>query len=150
MHFQTRSLRKIWLLLIITIPFAYYCSKFLSAIPPPLSAPIPSTLSPSPYKVIEMNDRVPSFKLVTFNGLKPHVDGDRAQATVINSLELPTKCNQDPSLIVVDIGAYLGNHTLYLKKQEIVKYSFMRGTKDYCKNHLSLSCVTYNNEDQMV
>ncbi|CAF1606296.1 unnamed protein product [Rotaria sordida] len=67
------------------------------------------TLPPSRYKMIEMNDRVPTFKMATIDGRKPYADGDQAQATVINSLELVKKCKQDPSLIVVDIGAFLDN-----------------------------------------
>ncbi|CAF0868001.1 unnamed protein product [Rotaria sordida] len=71
------------------------------------------TLPPSRYKMIEMNDRVPTFKMATIDGRKPYADGDQAQATVINSLELVKKCKQDPSLIVVDIGAFLGDFGLY-------------------------------------
>jgi hypothetical protein len=68
-----------------------------------------------------MDDRIPSFKLATINGRKPYADGDRAQATVVDSLQLVNKCKQDRSLIVVDVGAYLGSHILYLKKREIIK-----------------------------
>ncbi|CAF1243988.1 unnamed protein product [Rotaria sordida] len=60
-----------------------------------------------------MNDRVPSFKLATYNGHLPYADGDRAQKTVVNSLQLMKKCAQDPSLIVVDIGAFVGEFGLY-------------------------------------
>ena len=63
------------------------------------------------YKVIEMNDRQPVYKLVTLDGGKPYADGDRAQGTVVEYLQLVQKCREDPSLIVVDIGAYIGeNH----------------------------------------
>ncbi|CAF4079314.1 unnamed protein product, partial [Adineta steineri] len=54
-----------------------------------------------------MNDRLPSFKLATLYGEKPYADGDRAQATVVQSLQLVNKCKQDPSLIVVDVGGFL-------------------------------------------
>jgi hypothetical protein len=59
-------------------------------------------------KVVTMNDRVPSYKLATLDGEKPYADGDRAQATVINHLQLAQMCKRDPSLVVVDIGAFLG------------------------------------------
>lgn len=63
------------------------------------------------YKVIAMNDRQPVYKLVTLDGRKPYADGDHAQGTVVKYLQLANKCREDPSLIVVDIGAYLGeNH----------------------------------------
>jgi len=80
-----------------------------------------STLPPSEYIAVEMNDRVPSFKLATIAGRKPYADVDRAQATVVDSLQLVNKCKQDQSLTVVDVGAYLGSHTLYLKKRGIIK-----------------------------
>ncbi|CAF1242300.1 unnamed protein product [Rotaria sordida] len=60
-----------------------------------------------------MNDRQPYYKLVTLNGQKPYADGDRAQATVIKHLQLVKTCKKDPSLIVVDVGAYLGDFGLY-------------------------------------
>ena len=62
------------------------------------------------YKVIDMNDRKPSYLLATFNGKKPYADGDRAQATVVEHLRLVDNCKRDPSLIVVDVGAFLGNN----------------------------------------
>jgi len=83
--------------------------------------PVFVTLPPSKYKVVEMNDRIPFFKLATTNGHKPYADGDRAQATIIGSLQLANKCKQDPSLIVVDVGGFLGTDTLYLQKHEITK-----------------------------
>jgi hypothetical protein len=55
-----------------------------------------------------MNDRKPSYNLATLNGRKPYADGDRAQATVVEHLQLVKDCKKDPSLIVVDVGAYLG------------------------------------------
>ncbi len=69
-----------------------------------------------------MNDREPSYKLVTLNGRKPYADGDRAQATVVKHLQLLNKCTKDPSLIVIDIGAYLGNLYKYYHKKKIKEY----------------------------
>ena len=63
-----------------------------------------------------MNDRQPSFKLVTQDGNKPYADGDRAQAKIVDSLQLKDKCRRDPSLIVVDVGAFLGNHRCSTKE----------------------------------
>ncbi|CAF1213528.1 unnamed protein product [Rotaria sp. Silwood1] len=72
-----------------------------------------TTLAPSQYKVVEMNDRVPSFKLATYNGQPPYAEGDRAQTAIVNSLQLMKRCAQDPSLIVVDVGAFVGEFGLY-------------------------------------
>lgn len=72
------------------------------------STTIDFTLPLEQYKVVEMNDRVPSFKLASVSSEKPYADGDRAQATVVNSLQLVNRCKQDPSLIVVDVGGFLG------------------------------------------
>jgi hypothetical protein len=116
-----RNLLKIWLPFILVVPLVYYYSAVLSSIRQTLSTPGSYTLPPSQYKVVEMNDRVPSFKLATIDGHKPYADGDRAQATVINSLQLVSKCKQDPSLIVVDVGGFLGSYIFYLKKHEINK-----------------------------
>ncbi|CAF0712218.1 unnamed protein product [Adineta steineri] len=60
-----------------------------------------------------MNDRLPSFKLATIDADKPYADGDLSQATVVNSLHLVNRCKQDPSLIVVDVGALFGEFGLY-------------------------------------
>ncbi|CAF0963586.1 unnamed protein product [Rotaria sp. Silwood1] len=60
-----------------------------------------------------MNDRKPYYKLVTLDGKKPYADGDRAQAAVVEHLQLIKTCKEDPSLIVVDVGAYVGDFGLY-------------------------------------
>ena len=93
--------------------YYYYHNYYrVRAMPSPLtSTPLPTefvTLPPSEYKVVEMNGRKPFFKLATTGGQKPYADGDRAQETVVNSLKLADQCQRDPSLIVVDIGAFLG------------------------------------------
>ncbi len=118
-----RNLLKIWLPVILIILFVHYCyySTFSSPFRLTSLASVSFILPPSEYEVVEMDDRIPSFKLATINGRKPYADGDRAQATVVDSLQLVNKCKQDRSLIVVDVGAYLGSHTLYLKKREIIK-----------------------------
>ena len=115
-----------------------------STVSPSTSTVSPSTLTTPPlqYKVAEMNDRLPTFKLATSTGDKPYADGDRAQATVVNWLELPKKCKQDPSLIVVDIGAFYGNifsYYIFHWKYEIIHNIFL-------KNHRELSnaCVSWS------
>jgi hypothetical protein len=94
---------------------------FLLSVQSNVIVPVLVTLPPSQYKIVEMNDRVPSFKLATIDGQKPYADGDRAQATIVDSLQLVNKCQQDPSLIVVDVGGFLGNYISYLNKQKIIK-----------------------------
>ena len=77
----------------------------------PASTPIIDLIVKSPtltYKVIVMDDRQPFYKLATVNGKKPEVNGDRAQGTVVKHLQLVERCRRDPSLIVVDVGAFLG------------------------------------------
>ena len=102
------SIVKIWLSLSIMIGFIYfYYARYSLSQPESL---FESTLSSSRHKVVEMNDRQPSFKLATQDGNKPYADGDRAQAKVVDSLKLKDKCRRDPSLVVVDVGAFLGNH----------------------------------------
>ncbi len=105
-------------ILVLGFGLYYYSSIVLSPILTLLGSQ-PFSLPPSKYKLVEMNDRLPSFKLATIHGEKPYADGDRAQATVIHSLQLVDKCKQDPSLIVVDVGALLGTHSFYLNKYMI-------------------------------
>ncbi|CAF3926151.1 unnamed protein product, partial [Rotaria sordida] len=63
-------------------------SSTASSSPSPSLTLMSSTLPPTQYKVVEMNDRVPSFKLATNSGKPPYADGDRAQTAIINSLQL--------------------------------------------------------------
>ncbi|CAF1096902.1 unnamed protein product [Rotaria sordida] len=66
-------------------------SSTASSSPSPSLTLMSSTLPPTQYKVVEMNDRVPSFKLATNSGKPPYADGDRAQTAIINSLQLVEK-----------------------------------------------------------
>ena len=68
------------------------------------------TLPPSKYKLVEMNDTLPFFKLATIEGHKPHADGDRAQQRIMKNLRLQDKCRRDPSILVADVGAFLGKY----------------------------------------
>ncbi|UJR32301.1 hypothetical protein I4U23_019765 [Adineta vaga] len=63
--------------------------------------------------VIEMDNRIPTYKLATQSGNKPYADGDRAQAKVLEEIHLYETCQRDPSTIVVDVGAFLGDFGLY-------------------------------------
>ena len=97
------KLRLILLIVIIVIILVYYYTS---------SSSIESTVyksSTTIYKIIKINDRRPGYRLATLNGRKPYADGDRAQATVVKHLKLMERCSKDPSLIVVDVGAYIGN-----------------------------------------
>ena len=71
-----------------------------------------TTLPSISYRMIQMDNRIPFYKLASDGPGKPYADGDRAQATVINYLNLVKSCKSDPSLIVVDVGALLGNDTI--------------------------------------
>lgn len=84
----------------------------------------PRKISSTNVQFVEMNDRQPIFRLATLNGRKPWADGDRAQGTVIDSIRLNEKCQRDPSLIVVDIGAFLGDFGLYAAACQCQVYFF--------------------------
>jgi len=56
--------------------------------------------------VVNMNDRIPSYKLATRNGSKPYTNG--ARTTLLDILHLHDKCQQNSSTTVVDVGANLG------------------------------------------
>ncbi len=64
-------------------------------------------------KIVEINDRQPSFKMHIYEGYEIASDRNRAQAKLLNSIKLYDKCQQNPKLIVVDIGASLGQFGLY-------------------------------------
>ncbi|CAF1350256.1 unnamed protein product [Adineta ricciae] len=108
-------------LLALTLAISFACYYFHSLLLTTQSSKIPISIltasafkfQPSKYKVVTMDDRVPFYKLATIDGNKPYADGDRAQATIFHSLQLTQKCKQDPSLIVVDIGGFLGDFGLY-------------------------------------
>jgi hypothetical protein len=100
------KLRIFALIFLLGIGFVYYYHSTISI----QIAPTFVTLPPSAYKTVKMDDREPTYKLATIDGKKPYADGDRAQATVVKHLQLLENCKRDPSLIVVDIGAFLGNH----------------------------------------
>ena len=111
MQIVMSNLRRIAALFVLVTPFVFFYSwTLLSSIRRTTPVPVLYTLPPTHYKVVELNDRVPSIKLATDDGNKPYADGDRAQIAIIDSLKLVNKCKQDPSLIVVDIGGFLGNY----------------------------------------
>ncbi len=105
---------------ILVLGFGLYYYSLIVPSPILTSFGTQSTSLPTlKYKLVEMNDRLPFFKLASNYHRTPYADGDRAQATVIRSLQLVDKCKQDPSLIVVDVGALLGTHSSYFNKHMI-------------------------------
>ncbi|CAF1210529.1 unnamed protein product [Rotaria sordida] len=60
-------------------------------------------------KIFEINDRLPTYKLVTYQGYEFPLKRNRAQTVLINHLKLHEKCQQNPNTTVFDIGASLGN-----------------------------------------
>jgi hypothetical protein len=59
-------------------------------------------------KIIEINDRQPSFQLYIYDGYEVALNRNRAQAKLLDNLKLHDKCQQNPKTIVVDVGASLG------------------------------------------
>ncbi|CAF0795604.1 unnamed protein product [Adineta ricciae] len=100
-------------ILLLTLTIGMICAYYYMTVD---STEILFTIYKTPdlsYKVINMNDRTPAYRLATLNGRRPYADGDRAQATVVEHLRLLERCQRDPSLVVVDVGAYLGDFGLY-------------------------------------
>lgn len=64
-------------------------------------------------KIVEINDRQPSFKLYIYDGYEINLDRNRAQAKLLDNIKLHDKCQQEPKTIIVDIGASLGQFGLY-------------------------------------
>ncbi|CAF1208379.1 unnamed protein product [Rotaria sordida] len=64
-------------------------------------------------KIFEINDRLPTYKLVTYQGYEFPLKRNRAQTVLINHLKLQEKCQQNPNTTVFDIGASLGEFGLY-------------------------------------
>ncbi|CAF1401864.1 unnamed protein product [Adineta steineri] len=74
--------------------------------------------------VIEMNDRVPTFKLATKSGEKPASESDQGLNQLYEELHLQETCQRDSSTIVVDVGASLGNFGLYAAACGCTVYMF--------------------------
>ena len=64
-------------------------------------------------KLIEINDRQPSYKLYIYDGYEIPSDRNRAQAKLLDNIKLHDKCQQNPKSLVVDVGASLGQFGLY-------------------------------------
>lgn len=62
----------------------------------------------APDIIVDMDDRVPSYRLATRDGVKPYVSGNVAQAKLLEDLLLYETCQKNPSTTVVDVGSYLG------------------------------------------
>ena len=54
----------------------------------------------------------PPFYVASHEEGPPFVDGDMAQSTILEQLDLWARCREDPSLLVVDVGGYLGDFGL--------------------------------------
>ncbi|CAF3633446.1 unnamed protein product, partial [Rotaria sp. Silwood2] len=61
-------------------------------------------------KIYEINDRQPTYKLVTYEGYEFPLKRNRAQTILINQLNLYEKCQKYPNTTIFDIGASLGNY----------------------------------------
>ena len=64
-------------------------------------------------KLVEINDRQPSFKMYIYEGYEISNDRHRAQAKLLDNIKLHDKCQQNPNYLVVDVGASLGQFGLY-------------------------------------
>ncbi|CAF0759744.1 unnamed protein product [Adineta ricciae] len=74
--------------------------------------------------VFDMDNREPAFKLVTRTGDKPPIDSDRAYGKILDELHLQETCQQDPSTVVIDVGAGLGTFGLYAAACGCTVYMF--------------------------
>ncbi len=64
-------------------------------------------------KLVEINDRQPSFKMYIYEGYNISSDRNHAQMKLLDNIKLHDKCQQNSKLIVIDIGASLGQFGLY-------------------------------------
>lgn len=62
--------------------------------------------------VFDIDHRVPMFKLVSKTEEKPSIESDRAYGKILDELHLQETCQQDPSTVVIDVGAGLGKRIL--------------------------------------
>jgi hypothetical protein len=66
-----------------------------------------TTTTTTPFEiVIDITDRIPSYKLATRDGRKPRTDAARDK--LIDVVHLYDVCDHNSSNIVVDVGANLG------------------------------------------
>ena len=74
------------------------------------SAPVLRSLK---EKIVEINDRQPSFRLYAYEGYESNAPRHRAQAKLLDDVKLYDRCQQNPRLLVVDIGASVGQFGFY-------------------------------------
>ncbi|UJR32299.1 hypothetical protein I4U23_019763 [Adineta vaga] len=74
--------------------------------------------------VIDVYDRTPPYRVATKNGETPYPEGYRVQAKLLDELRLYEICQRDPSTIVVDVGAYLGDFGMYAAACGCTVYMF--------------------------
>ena len=73
----------------------------------------PTSATKFAEKIVEINDRQPSFKMYIYDGYEISSDRNHAQAKLLDSIKLYDKCQQNPKFLVVDVGASLGQFGLY-------------------------------------
>lgn len=59
-------------------------------------------------KIIEINDREPTYKLATYEGYEFPLERNRAQTELFNYLKLKQICQTNPNTTLIDVGASLG------------------------------------------
>ncbi|CAF0749608.1 unnamed protein product [Rotaria sordida] len=83
------------------------------------------TTTTTPFEiVVDMDDRTPLYQLATRNGSKPFTGGARTKLFEI--VRLHDTCRTNTSLIVVDVGANLGDFGLYAAACNCSVYMFER------------------------
>lgn len=75
-------------------------------------------------KIMDINDRQPSYKLYIYEGYDVTNSRYRAQAKLVDRLKLHDKCQQNPGTIVVDVGASLGSISI-ARRVFILQRSFI-------------------------
>lgn len=64
-------------------------------------------------KILLINDREPSYKLVTYEGYQFPLERNRAQTELLSSLKLKEKCSNETNTTILDVGASLGEFAFY-------------------------------------
>ncbi|CAF1205781.1 unnamed protein product [Adineta steineri] len=82
------------------------------------------TTTPVPEVVINVKHRIIPYKLALRADDRPFVEPDHAQDKLLKDLQLYETCKRDPSTIVVDVGAHLGDFGLYAAACGCTVYMF--------------------------
>ncbi|CAF1254847.1 unnamed protein product [Adineta ricciae] len=84
----------------------------------------PTTTTKHPDIIVDMHKRKPIYKIVIRPEDKPFIKNERAEAILLERIRLQETCRQDPSTIVVDVGAGLGTFGLYAAACGCTVYMF--------------------------